>query len=127
MRRHPLRDALQFVYLTGQTPMSCKLFIGNISVSVDQYDLENLFAPYGTVHTATVIRDLLNGRSRGFGFVILDSPEEARNARMALDEVFFKGQFLKIEEARPRTEGIRRPGTYWGRRSGPSRHEIAGE
>jgi|GEM_PF-472846 RNA recognition motif-containing protein len=96
--------------------MNCKLFIGNISEQVSQYDLESLFAPYGTVHTATIIRDLLDGRSRGFGFVILDSPEEVRKAYNALDGVFFKGQFLKIEEARPRTEGIRRPGTFWGRR-----------
>lgn len=98
--------------------MNCKLFIGNLSDHVDQHDLENLFAPHGTVHTATVIRDLLNGNPRGFGFVILDSPEEAKNAREALNGVFFKGQFLKIEEARPRTEGIRRPGTFWGRKPG---------
>lgn len=96
--------------------MNCKLFIGNISEQVSQYDLESLFAPYGTVHTATIIRDLLDGRPRGFGFVILDSPEEARKAREALHGVFFKGQFLKIQGARPRTEGVRRPGTFWGHR-----------
>ena len=96
--------------------MNCKLFIGNISGQVSQLDLERLFSPYGTVHTATIIRDLLDGRPRGFGFVILDSPEEASQARAALDGVFYKGLFLNIQLARPRTEGARRPGTFWGRR-----------
>jgi RNA recognition motif-containing protein len=96
--------------------MNCKLFIGNISGQVSQLDLERLFSPYGTVHTATIIRDLLDGRPRGFGFVILDSPEEASEARDALDGVFYKGLFLNIQLARPRTEGVRRPGTFWGRR-----------
>ncbi|MGI9213526.1 MAG: RNA recognition motif domain-containing protein, partial [Methylococcaceae bacterium] len=94
----------------------CKLFIGNISEQVSQRDLEQLFSPHGTVHTATVILDLLDGRPRGFGFVIMDSPEEAHKARSALDDIYFKGQFLKIEEERPRTEGFRPPGRFWVRK-----------
>lgn len=94
----------------------CKLFIGNISEQVSQRDLERLFSSHGTVHTATVILDLLSGRPRGFGFVIMDSPEEAQKAKAALDDVYFKGRFLKIEEARPQKEGVRLPGRFWIRR-----------
>jgi cold-inducible RNA-binding protein len=96
--------------------MSSKLFVGNLSESINQTDLEQLFAPHGTVHTATVIRDLLSGRSRGFGFVVLDNPTEARAALNALNGKAYRGQALRVEEARPKVDGIRKPGTFWGRR-----------
>ena len=57
-----------------------KLFVGNLSFETTEAELEELFAPFGTVAEATVITDRSTGRSRGFGFVTLNSAAEAQAA-----------------------------------------------
>ncbi len=72
-----------------------KLYVGNLSYSVRNEELRELFAQYGEVRQANVIE------GKGFGFVEMSNPEESENARKALNGKDFKGRALRIEEARP--------------------------
>src|SRR3954451_18736215 len=57
--------------------MGTKLYVGNLTYGVTDSDLEQMFAPHGTVHCAPVTRDRPPGRSKGFGFVEMGSDQEA--------------------------------------------------
>ena len=72
-----------------------KLYVGNLSYSVTDEQLEELFAAHGTVQSANVIGN------KGFGFVEMSSNEEAEKAKEALDGTEFEGRTLKVDEARP--------------------------
>ena len=85
-----------------------KLFVGNLSFDTTEAELEELFAPFGTVAEATVITDQSTGRSRGFGFVTLNSAAEARAAIGGLAGKNFSGRNLTVNEAKPREERPRR-------------------
>ena len=99
--------------------MGKKLYVGNLSYEVSNSDLEALLTPYGTVLSAEVITDRSTGRSKGFGFVEMDSPAEAQAAIAALDGKPHNDRTLTVNEARPRTArtgGTR--GDYGGGRGG---------
>lgn len=72
-----------------------KLYVGNLSYSVTDDQLEQLFSEYGKVQSANVIGN------KGFGFVELSSSTEADSAKEALDGSEFEGRTLKIDEAKP--------------------------
>ena len=72
-----------------------KLYVGNLSYSVTDEQLEELFSAHGTVQSANVIGD------KGFGFVELSASDEAEKAKDALDGTDFEGRTLKVDEARP--------------------------
>ncbi len=78
-----------------------KLYVGNLSYSVTDDQLEQLFSEHGSVQSANVIGN------KGFGFVELSSSTEAESAKEALDGSQFEGRTLKIDEARPQ-----KPRTY---------------
>ncbi len=82
--------------------MGKKLYVGNLSYSVSSSSLEQLFTQYGTVISAEVIQDRGTGRSKGFGFVEMNSDEEAASAIEGLNEQEHDGRTLKVNEARPR-------------------------
>lgn len=82
--------------------MGKKLYVGNLSYSVGDAELEALFAPFGTVETAEVIMDRSSGRSKGFGFVEMSSEQEAQAAIAALNGKESEGRALKVSEAKPR-------------------------
>jgi len=89
-----------------------KLYCGNLSYSVGSSDLEDMFAPYGTVESAQVISDRDSGRSKGFGFVEMSSDAEAKAAIEALNGKEHEGRALTVNEARPREDRSR--GGYGG-------------
>lgn len=97
--------------------MAKKLYVGNLAYDVSSGDLEALFKEHGTVESAQVIDDRDTGRSKGFGFVEMSSPDEAQAAISALDGQDFKGRTLRVNEARPRPAG----GGGGGRRRPPRR------
>ncbi len=72
-----------------------KLYVGNLSYSVTNEQLEELFANQGTVNSVNIIE------GKGFGFVEMSSAEEAQSAMDALNNTEFVGRPLKIDEARP--------------------------
>ena len=82
--------------------MGKKLYVGNLGYDVSSSDLEQLFAPHGTVESAQVIEDRSTGRSKGFGFVEMSSASEAQAATSALDGQDQGGRALKVNEAKPR-------------------------
>ncbi len=84
--------------------MSKKVYVGKLSYSVGNRELEEMFAPYGTVKSANVIMDRQTGRSKGFGFVEMSTEQEARTAISALHGKNSGGQSLTVNEARPREE-----------------------
>jgi cold-inducible RNA-binding protein len=82
--------------------MGKKLYVGNLTYDVTSSDLEQLFAAHGTVESAEVIADRMSGRSKGFGFVEMSSPQEAQAAIDALNGKDHGGRVLTVNEARPR-------------------------
>ena len=82
--------------------MGKKLYVGNLSYDVSSADLEQLFAPHGTVESAQVIEDRSTGRSKGFAFVEMSSAAEAEAAISALNGHEQSGRTLTVNEARPR-------------------------
>lgn len=98
--------------------MPKKLYVGNLPFSMDSRALEDLFTPYGAVQSAQVITDRDTGRSRGFGFVEMESLEAADKAISELNGRDIDGRALVVNEARERQP--RRPGGF-GRDSGPRR------
>ena len=86
--------------------MGTRLYVGNLSYSVDSSQLEQMFAPHGTVQSAEVISDRETGRSKGFGFVEMSSDEEAQKAIEALNGSSVDGRNLTVNVARPREEPL---------------------
>jgi cold-inducible RNA-binding protein len=80
--------------------MSTKLFVGSLPYSTTGQQLEQLFAQYGQVASATVISDKFSGRSKGFGFVEMATEEEAQ-AALALNGYELDGRAIIVNEARP--------------------------
>ena len=82
--------------------MGKKLYVGNLSYSVDSSALEQMFTPHGTVESAQIINDRDTGRSKGFGFVEMGSDEEATAAIAALNGKDNGGRALTVNEAKPK-------------------------
>jgi RNA recognition motif-containing protein len=92
-----------------------KLYVGNLSWSVNDQALEALFSQFGRVKSAQVMQDRDTGRSRGFGFVEMVDANEARQAIEALNDKEHEGRPLVVNEARPREERPRGGGGGGGR------------
>ena len=91
--------------------MNTKLFVGNLSFETTENDLQDMFAPHGTVIEVNLMMDRFSGRSRGFAFVTMESKEAADAASQALNGKSINGRALTVNEARPREE---RPRTFGG-------------
>ena len=78
-----------------------KLYVGNLDYGVTNDQLAELFAQAGKVISATVITDRYSGRSKGFGFVEMNSDEEAKKAIEMLNGNEFQGRAMVVNEARP--------------------------
>ena len=87
--------------------MSRKIYVGNLPWSTTSADLEAMFAPHGAVRSAEVISDRETGRSRGFGFVEMETDDGLQAAIAALNGQEINGRPLTVNEARERTP---RPG-----------------
>lgn len=81
-----------------------KLYVGNLSYDATDSDLQTLFTPHGTVQSAQVIMDRATSRSKGFGFVEMDSGEQAQAAITALNGKEVSGRALTVNEAKPRED-----------------------
>jgi RNA recognition motif-containing protein len=94
-----------------------KLYVGNLSYSMDSGQLEDLFSKYGQVRSAEVIQDRDSGRSKGFGFVEMNDDNSAREAMEGLNGREHDGRPLTVNEARPK-EARSGGGGYGGNRGG---------
>ena len=96
--------------------MGRKLFVGNLSFSLGETELKQLFEQKGGVESVTIMRDLESGRSRGFAFVEMSTDEAAQKAITELNGYAAEGRNLTVNEARPKQE--RRGGGGGGGRGG---------
>ncbi len=94
--------------------MSKKLYVGNLPYSVTQADLEKMFSDKWTVLSTTLIMDKYSGRSKGFGFVELESDEDATAAIWELNGKDIEGRAIVVNEAEPKKEGGRGRGERGG-------------
>ena len=84
--------------------MSKRIYVGNLPWSFTATSLQELFSPFGTVISAEVVSDRMTGKSRGFGFVQLESDQAAADAISALNGTEANGRALTVNEARERAD-----------------------
>lgn len=81
--------------------MQTKLYVGNLSYKTRDEDLKAVFEEAGAVVSAKILTDRETGRSRGFGFVEMETEEGAQAAVQKLDGYTLDGRRLKVDESRP--------------------------
>jgi RNA recognition motif-containing protein len=99
------------------------IYVGNLSWSMTDDDLSNLFTQYGAVTSAKILKEKNTGRSKGFGFVEMEDDDAAKTAIATLNESEVQGRKLIVNESQPRPEGSGYKksgggGGYGGGRSG---------
>src|SRR5438552_5590816 len=99
--------------------MAKNIYVGNLAWAVTADDLLELFGQYGKVARAQVITDRETGRSRGFGFVEMETDAEAEQAIQALNGFEHESRPLTVNEAKPREERGPRPEGGGGGYGGP--------
>ena len=103
--------------------MSNKLYVGNLSYNTTETQLREAFSAHGVVAEVNLMMDRATGRPRGFGFVTMNTPEEAQAAIEALNGKSIDGRDLTVNLARPREE---RSGGGGGGGGGGGRREYGG-
>ena len=90
------------------------IYVGNLSWTMTDDDLMNLFTEHGTVTSAKILKDKMNGRSKGFGFVEMEDDEASKAAIAALNETEVQGRKLIVNESQPRPAGDRPKRSFGG-------------
>ncbi len=90
--------------------MAAKLYVGNLPYSATEDGLKTHFSSAGSVASVKIIIDRETGRSKGFGFVEMDSDDGAQAAVSQLDGQEFEGRSLRVSEAKPQPERESRGG-----------------
>src|SRR5260370_9217644 len=103
--------------------MSTKLYVGNLAFQTTSDQLQTMFAQAGTVESVSLIEDRETGRSRGFGFVEMQTKEEGAAAIAQFNGKDLGGRALKVNEAKPREDR----GGNGGGRNGGSRSLVEGD
>ena len=88
------------------------IYVGNLSWSMTDDDLSNLFTEFGSVTSAKILKEKNTGRSKGFGFVEMEDDEAAKTAIASLNESEVQGRKLIVNESQPRPEGSGGGGGY---------------
>ncbi len=94
--------------------MNTRLYVGNLSFEITENDLQDAFGAFGAVNEVNLMMDRATGRSRGFAFVTMATPEAAQAAIQGMADKSLKGRSINVNEARPREE--RGPGGGGGGR-----------
>ena len=84
------------------------IFVGNLGPDVTEAELDELFRPFGQVHSVQLMRELFTGKLRGFGFVEMPGKQQSLAAIAGLNGKELAGRPLQVNEARPRMERGRR-------------------
>ena len=100
--------------------MATKLFVGNLTYTSTENDLQDHFSQAGSVLSVSIMQDRATGRSRGFAFIEMGSPADAEKAIAMFHQKDFQGRPLTVNEARPREERPPSPGgaSRFGRSAG---------
>jgi RNA recognition motif-containing protein len=78
------------------------IYVGNLDYEVKESELEEIFAAFGTITSVRIISDKFTGRSKGFGFVIMENQEEANKAIGELNGTELDNRTILVNEARPK-------------------------
>ena len=97
-----------------------KIFVGNLAWEANEEVLRPLFEAYGKVAKINVVQDQATGRSRGFGFVEMESADAAAQAIAGLNDKPISGRNLRVSLAQERTERSDRGDSFRGGREGGS-------
>jgi len=87
-----------------------KLFVGGLSFDTTEQSLEDVFSKYGQISEVVVIKDRETQRSRGFGFVTFENPDEAKDAMMAMNGKSLDGRQIRVDQAGKSSGGGRSGG-----------------
>jgi RNA recognition motif-containing protein len=96
---------LNFPIYFKKKVFTMNIYVGNLSWSMTDDDLSNLFSQYGSVTSAKILKEKNTGRSKGFGFVEMEDDEAAKTAIATLNESEVQGRKLIVNESQPRPEG----------------------
>ncbi|MCY1722123.1 RNA-binding protein [Prolixibacteraceae bacterium Z1-6] len=99
------------------------IYIGNLPFNLGEEDLREIFEEYGEVTSTKIISDKFSGRSKGFGFVEMDSDDDANKAIQELNNAEVGGRNIKVNESKPRENNERRGGGGGDRRGGFQRRD----
>ncbi len=89
-----------------------KLYVGNLSYSVTEEQLRELFSQYGEIKEVVIIKDSYTDRSKGFGFIEFTNPTDAEKATSELNGKEHEGRTLKVNEAKQRPQRDDRQGGF---------------
>ncbi len=84
--------------------MAKKIYVGNLSFSVTDDELQQAFSTFGNVLSARVVMDKMSGRSKGFGFVEIEQDSAADDAVAKMDGQTIAGRPVRVSEAKPQEE-----------------------
>ncbi|KAM4628791.1 cold-inducible RNA-binding protein B-like isoform 2-T5 [Polymixia lowei] len=91
-----------------------KLFVGGLSFDTTEQSLEDVFAKYGQISEVVVIKDRETQRSRGFGFVTFENPDDAKDAMLAMNGKSLDGRQIRVDQAGKSGGGSRSGGGFRG-------------
>ncbi|MFP4042649.1 MAG: RNA recognition motif domain-containing protein [Bacteroidales bacterium] len=78
------------------------IYVGNLDYEVSEEKLEELFGGHGAVNSAKIIFDKFSGRSKGFGFIVMDDEMEAKEAIEHLNGTALNDRTIVVNEAKPK-------------------------
>ncbi len=81
------------------------IYVGNLPFNIGDEDLKKIFEEYGEVVSAKIITDKFTGRGKGFGFVEMESDDDAKTAIEELNNAEVGGRNIKVNESQPRPAG----------------------
>ena len=80
------------------------IYVGNLAYSVEENDLKEIFQEFGEIESVKIITDKYSGRSKGFGFVVMENDDEAKTAIENLTGKVVDNREITVNEARPRND-----------------------
>lgn len=93
--------------------MSNKIYVGNLSFNTGEASLREVFSKFGHVDSCKLITDRETGRSKGFGFVEMETTQGAQAAISSLDGSDLDGRPMKVNEAKPQEKREKSFGGRW--------------
>lgn len=93
--------------------MSNKIYVGNLSFNTGEASLREVFSKFGHVGSCKLITDKETGRSKGFGFVEMETNQSAQAAISSLDGRDLDGRSIKVNEAKPQERREKSFGGRW--------------
>ena len=80
------------------------IYVGNLSFETSEDDIKKAFERFGQVASSTIIKDKITGKSRGFGFVVMEDKAQGEAAVAGMNGQDLGSRKLKVNEAKPRAQ-----------------------